>query len=212
VAFLIQAGFEEWAMRTGLAKPAPVRGFRCIRRRAGLWLLPLFLLLTTWLGHGQTVSREYQLKAVFLFHFAQFTEWPTNAFTNRQAPIVIGVLGDDPFGTALEDTVRGETVNHRKLVVEHYSRVEDVKDCHILFLAASESRHLERILDTLKGRPILTVADLESAGSRSVMIRFVQESNKLRLRINRDAVAGAGLTVSSKLLRASEVVSSGREP
>lgn len=176
-------------------------------------LVALVLLLPVSNALSQTApSREYQLKAVFLFHFAQFTQWPTNAFASTNAQIVIGILGSDPFGDALKDIVRGETINGRKIEVEHFDRVEDVKGCHILFLASSESRRPERIVEQLKGSPILTVSDLDSPAGRGVMIRFVEDNNKLRIRINLDAVSEAKLTISSKLLRASEIVSSGRMP
>ncbi|HYG21921.1 MAG TPA: YfiR family protein [Verrucomicrobiae bacterium] len=163
------------------------------------------------LAWAQPVSREYQLKAVFLFNFAQFTHWPTNAFAGTNDPIVIGVLGRNPFGDALGDTVRGETVGGRPLSLEHYSRVEEATNCHILFIAPSESRRTQRAIDVLRQRPVLTVGDEDTAEGRAVMIRFVEQNNKLRIRVNLDAVNDAHLTLSSKLLRAAEIVSSGRQ-
>jgi hypothetical protein len=158
------------------------------------------------------VSREYQLKAVFLFNFAQFTEWPTNAFTNSLSPIVIGVLGIDPFNSTLDETIRGEIVNGRTLVVERYRRIEEIQSCHILFISQSETRRVDQVLETLKGKPILTVGDMEPAFGRNLGIRFVPQNNKLRIRINVDAIAQARLTLSSKLLRAGEIIPSGRAP
>jgi hypothetical protein len=182
------------------------------RRRACSALLLLIAwttALSAFHSHAQ-LSREFQLKAVFLFNFAQFTEWPTNAFTNSQSPVVIGVLGNDPFGTVLEDTIRGETVHGRKLTVTRFQRIEDIGDCHILYIAAPENRRPERVVEALGTKPILTVSDMGTAAGSGVMIRFVQENNRLRIRINLDAVTQSGLTVSSKLLRASEVFTSGR--
>ena len=123
-------------------------------------------------------SREYQVKAVFLFNFAQFVEWPTNAFSQAQTPLVIGVLGEDPFGAYLDDTVRGEKVNNRSLVVERYRRAEEIKTCHVLFISRSEADRLAEILANLKGRNILTVGDAESFAERGGMIRFVTEKNQ----------------------------------
>src|SRR2546430_1625474 len=62
-------------------------------------------------------SAEYQLKAVFLFNFAQFVEWPAQASTEPDAPLVIGVLGQNPFGSYLDELVRGEKVGPHPLVV-----------------------------------------------------------------------------------------------
>jgi hypothetical protein len=179
------------------------------RRRAGFFVFALWLLL---LGLGlnearsQTVSREYPLKAVFLLNFAQFTDWPTNAFDAPDSPFVIGVLGDDPFGDVLDEAVKDEQVAGRKFVVERYARVEDVKNCHILFISQPETRRLDKILDDLKGKPILTVSDIENSDYRGVCVRFITENNKIRLRINTDSLKAANLVMSSKLLRVAEVV------
>src|SRR6266403_2891136 len=77
---------------------------------------------------------EYQTKATFLYHFAEFTEWPAEAFADKDSPIVVGVLSADPFGRSLDQTMRGQSVRGRRLAVERYRRVEDIKKCHILFI------------------------------------------------------------------------------
>jgi hypothetical protein len=82
-------------------------------------------------------SREYQIKAVFLFNFAQFVEWPPAAFRDSNSPLVIGVLGDNPFGTYLDETVRDEKVGNRPLEVQRYQRVDEIKTCHVLFIGPS---------------------------------------------------------------------------
>ena len=146
------------------------------------------------------------MKAVFLFNFAQFVEWPTNSFADLQSPIVIGVLGDDPFGNYLDELVRGEQVNHRPLVIKRYTRVEEIKSCQILFISASERDRLDSVFQKLRGCSILTVGDTEGFASRGGMIRFVVEKNKIRLRINLDSARAANLVLSSKLLRTAEKV------
>lgn len=154
---------------------------------------------------------EYQIKAVFLFNFTQFVEWPTNAFPEGQTPLVVGVLGQDPFGAYLEETVRGEKVHNRPVTVKRYRRVEEIQNCHVLFISRSEADRLGQILGSLKYRQILTVADVEGAARSGVMIRFVIERNKIRLRINLEAAKAANLTISSKLLRQAEIVTTGRD-
>ena len=161
---------------------------------------------------GQTApAKEYQVKAVFLYNFAQFVEWPEAAFPDAQTPLVIGVLGEDPFGGYLEDTVRGEKVNNRPLVIERYRRVEEVRICHILFISRSEADRLEKIFAELKGRNILTVGDFDGFTKSGGMMRFVTEKNKTRLRINLEAAKAARLTISSKLLRPAEIIASGKD-
>ena len=179
---------------------------------SGVWLATLVLLSlgAMNLPAQAAASKEYQVKAVFLFNFSQFVEWPTNAFPEAQTPLVIGVLGEDPFGTYLEETVRGETVNNHPLVIQHYRRAEDIKACHILFISRSEADRLGRILESLKGRNILTVGDIEGFARQGGMIRFVTEKNKIHLRINLEAAKAASLTISSKLLRPAEIVDPGK--
>jgi len=154
---------------------------------------------------------EYQVKAVFLFNFAQFVDWPANVFPETRTPLVIGVLGEDPFGAYLDETVRGEKVNDRSLVVQRYHRVEEIKACHILFISRSEREKLELIFANLKGRNILTVGDAVGFAQRGGMIRFVTEKNRIRLRINLEAAKAAGLTISSKLLRPAAILAPGED-
>lgn len=152
---------------------------------------------------------EYQVKAVFLFNFSQFVTWPAQAFPEAQNPLIIGVLGDDPFGADLDEIVRGETVNGHPLAVRRFRRVEDIDDCHILFINAAEEARLEQILRKLQGRSILTVSDGQDFAKRGVMVRFITDRNRIRLRINLTATEAAGLTLSSKLLRPAEIIRAG---
>jgi hypothetical protein len=151
-------------------------------------------------------SREYQVKAVFLFNFTQFVEWPAAAFPGPNAPLVIGVLGNDPFGPYLDETVRGERVAERPLEVRRYRRVEDIETCHVLFISRSENSHLDQILSSLRDRTILLVGDADDFVQRGGMIRLGAAQRNVRLIINVDAARRANLTISSKLLRAAELV------
>jgi hypothetical protein len=179
---------------------------RTLKHQSTRWLVAsAFLLLSGLKLSAQTpTSPEYQVKAVFLFNFAQFVDWPPKAFPEAQTPLVIGVLGEDPFGTYLDETVRGEKVKDRPLVVQRYRRVGEIKTCHVLFISRSETDRLEQILASVKGRNILTVGDAEDFALRGGMIQLVTEKNKIRMRINLEAVKAAGLTISSKLLRVAE--------
>ncbi len=183
--------------------PPPNRSWSVFTR---IWLV-VALLLTAGILPGRTADLlEYRLKAAFLFNFAQFVKWPARAFPDGQTPMVIGVLGDDPFGADLDEIVRGEQVNNRPLVVERYRRMEDIRTCHVLFISRSEADRAGQILGSLKGRPILTVGDIDSPALRGVMVRFATEKNKIRLKINAETAKAAELTISSKLLRAADIV------
>jgi hypothetical protein len=143
-----------------------------------------------------------QVEAVFLFYFSQFVDWPAGSFTDERAPIVIGVLGDDPFGGALDQAVAGEHVNGRPVVVRRLKSVADTAGCHILYISASEAPRLAQILSALKGRNVLTVSDLDHFVQSGGMIRFELVDEHVRLHINPRAAQDAGLKLSSKLLRA----------
>lgn len=183
--------------------------------RQGWWFALLLLLgglMPPASAQAQTaIAREYQLKAVFLFNFAQFVAWPPAAFAASDSPLVIGVLGEDPFHNALDDTVRGEKVDGHPITVERYRRLDDLRACHVLFVCRSEFGHLDQILARLKGQPVLTVGDVEGFAQRGGMIRFLNESNKVRFRINVEAAKAANLTISSKLLRPADIVTPGKD-
>lgn len=148
---------------------------------------------------------EYQVKAVFLFNFAQFVDWPATAFADAQAPLVIGVLGDDPFGPYLDKLVQSEKVGGRPLLVRRFQRLEDAAACHILFVARGAAP-AERVAAALHGHSVLTVGDMDNFARLGGMVRFVTENGKIRLRINVDAAKEEGLVVSSKLLRWATIV------
>jgi len=143
---------------------------------------------------------EYQVKAAFLFNFAKFVEWPRNAFSDANAPLVIGVLGQDPFGSYLDNTLQGERVANRPVTLERYRSVAEIKRCHVLFISRSESGRLNQIVNSLRYRGILTVTDGD-ANQSGVIIRFVSEGNKIRFHIDSDAAKAANLVISSRLLR-----------
>ncbi len=151
-------------------------------------------------------TREYQIKAAFLLNFATFVSWLPEAFPDSEAPFVIGVLGDDPFGAILDQVVEGERILDREAVVERYADVEEVDGCHILFISSSEGDDLDRIFAVLAGRSILTVGETPGFADQSGVIRFVLVDNRLRFQINPAAAEAAGLTISSKLLQLADIV------
>lgn len=191
----------------------PILGaFRPRRGTAGWSAAALFgLVVCGWsVAAAQTVSREYQLKAVFLYNFTQFTQWPANAFSGTNSPVVIGVLGKDPFGNILDETVRGETMHGRPLVVQRYNHAEDIKECHVLFVSASEG-NLAPVFNGMQNRPVLTVGETDNFVLSGGIIRFAIVDNKIRLRINLDAAKRANLTISSKLLRLADIVTAEKD-
>jgi len=152
------------------------------------------------------VLGEYEVKAAFLFNFAQFVEWPDDAFDDSRSSIVIGILGDDPFGSIIEKTVAGKTVREKKFVIKRFQRVADVERCHILFVSSSEEVRLTDILDAVRSSSVLTVGEMERFAERGGIVNLTKEQNKIRLEINVEAAERAGLKISSKLLKLAKVV------
>jgi YfiR/HmsC-like len=177
------------------------------RRCCALVLVGLFL---TWLRPVEAEPDEYQVKAVFLYNFSHFVAWPARESATPMRPFTICVLGADPFERNLDEAVRGERVAERSLLVRRIREPAEAVDCEILFIARSEGNDLDKVLTAVAHRTVLTVSELEGAAQRGVMIQFVNENNKVRLRINDDSARAAGLIVSSKLLRLADIVSSSR--
>ena len=148
---------------------------------------------------------EYEVKAVFLYNFAKFVEWPSGAFSEG-SPFIIGVLGNDPFGDNLDKTVKSKSIDGRKIAVRHIDRVENAKSCHILFVSRSEKGRLNKIMDQLEKSSTLTVGDTDGFLQRGGMINFFIESKKVRFEINPNAAERAKLRISSKLLSLARVV------
>lgn len=147
-------------------------------------------------------ASEYQVKAAFLYNFAKFVDWPGDAFKSG-GPFVIGVVGDDPFGSDLDDTVSGKSIDDRRIEVKRFKRVSDIQSCHILFVCRSEKSRVDKILDKVSGSRTLTVGDMGQFLQRGGMINFIMEDQKVRFEINADSAQRAGLKISSKLLQLS---------
>jgi hypothetical protein len=142
-----------------------------------------------------------QVQAAFLYKFAQFTTWPSSAFSHGSSPLTIGVLGANPFGRALEDAVRGESAQGRRMIVKYSRRADDLKDCQIVFISRSESNQVDSTIAAFRGMSILTVSDNANFCNRGGMIMFYTEGGRVRFEINSSAARNAGLSISSKLLK-----------
>jgi YfiR/HmsC-like len=171
-------------------------------------LVGLALALAQTASAAESQTEEYDMKAVFLLNFSQFVSWPAGAFSSPQAPLVIGVLGEDPVGEELDDIARGKRVQGHPVTVQHYARVEDVRDCHILFIGSSQEAQIARVMAALKGRNVLTVGDYETFLRDGGVIRLVKLGDQLKMHINLDAAKSSHLDISSKLLRPAYVVTS----
>jgi hypothetical protein len=165
--------------------------------------LALLLASTAW---AAAPFSEYQVKAVYLYNFGQFVEWPADAFATPTTPFVIGIVGKDPFDGMLDNVVRGESLGAHPIEVERYQSADEVKHCNIVFVGRTEAAKLPETIAALRGRSILTVTDVAGGERDGAMIVLVTENNRVRMRINPTAAKASGLQISSKLLRPAEIV------
>ncbi len=156
-------------------------------------------------------AKALKVKAAYLYNFAKFIEWPDQASEDDQAPFVIGVLGEDPFGRILDDTVKGKKIAKRPIEIRRlrWSKQEDrakLERCHILYISESERHRTDHIISVLEERPLLIVSDIHEFAHSGGMIGFVLEKGRIVFEINREALERARLKASSKLLKLARIV------
>lgn len=149
---------------------------------------------------------ESQVKGAFLYNFAKFVEWPSRAFQDANSPIVIGVMGEKQYSDAVETIIKGKTVNGRRLACRRLDTQRDVDGCHIVFIATSERRRTNGVLERLKASPTLTVGETEGFIQSGGVIGFVVEDQKVGFEINAGAAKRKGLKISSQLLKLAKTV------
>jgi uncharacterized protein DUF4154 len=155
---------------------------------------------------ADTSRTEYQLKAAYLLNFLKFVEWPTDGPAAPQGKWVIGFVGDSPVGAELALMAEGKTVEGRGLLVKRLHPKDNPRECDIIFVSASEEKHLAAILMGLQGSSVLTVADFDKFIERGGMIQFVTDGERIRMDVNLGATGRARLKVSSKLLALAQAV------
>jgi YfiR/HmsC-like len=198
----------------------------CRQWRARYWpacaaLVASAALLTSTTVRGRpgapatSASLEYEVKAAFLFRFAQFVEWPADTFKEPSEPFTYCTIGDDPFHGALERTLTGKTIGTRQLRVEHLSgtgagtstSTAKIGECQVLFVGGlADRKHVAETLASTGSLPILTVGEADQFVENGGAIGFCTEDNKIRFEVNLDAAGKAGLKISAKLLALAKTV------
>ena len=144
---------------------------------------------------------EYRIKSGFLFNFAKYVNWPQGTFGSPTNAITIGILGKDPFGEVLDNTVSAKSIDGRPIVLRRFRDAENIKECHVLFVSASEQDRLAAISEYLKRRAVLTVGDFQGFLQAGGQIEFVAEKDQVKFDVNLVAVRSAGLKLDANLLR-----------
>ncbi len=171
----------------------------------------VWLLFAVSTALGQQKPNEYQVKAAYLYNFGRFVEWPAKATTTKTDSFAICILGEDPFGPALDVTLAGEMIGNQKVAARRISSLRDSVDCRILFISSSEANRLNKVIDALDNSAVLTVSDIPQFSQHRGMIQLVLEENRIRFEVNLTATQHAGLTLSSELLKLATAVRRDRD-
>ena len=149
---------------------------------------------------AQNLPTEYAVKAAYLFNFAKYLEWPPEAFASGQAPLTLCVSGRDPFGGALA-AYQGRTVQSRELQVRRSVGLDELRGCHMLFLAQSEEPHVQQFLRAVEHLPVVTVSDIDGFIADGGTIGLVDADRRVQFEINLASAQRAGVRVNPQLLR-----------
>lgn len=185
--------------------PGPRRKRRAIGHQPVRYVVLVVLTcVLSWLGPAAGVvnaapTPEYLIKAAYLYNFALFVGWPADAFSTPDGPLVIGILGSDPFDQALDRTVQNKRINKRSVVVRRLRWNQDLRQCHILFISASEAATAADMA-RLEGLPILVVGETSDFARRGGTINFTLDNNRIRFEVNVDAARRSRLNISATLL------------
>jgi len=150
---------------------------------------------------------EYEVKSALLYNLTKFVEWPAGAFPDAQTPTSLCILGQDPFGSALTKIIAQKTANGRPLLIRRLQRGQPIRNCHVLYISASERKNLLRILESLKGSNVLTIGETDRFARSGGIVQIVLEEKQIRFEINLDAANREGIKISSKLLALARIVS-----
>ncbi len=181
------------------------RPFLVKRRLINAGLVVIFWVCACLQVAAQSPS-EYQLKAAFIYNFLQFVEWPAETLQTPGSPIILEILGDDPFGAEIDKAFQNKTVNGHPVVIQRHKIFDSHRLCHVVFICKSERDRSPQIVENIGNRSIFSIGDFEDFADRGGVVNFLNEEGKLRFEINLAAVKRARLQVSSKLLRLARIV------
>ena len=173
---------------------------------AGLGTSTVLARAASPLHSGATEEREYPVKAAFLLHFIRYTTWPKESFQDDSSPIVVTVVGKDPFGDALENTFRGEEAHGRKIQIARLKEVPAEVAGHVLFCGELSKTEREALLARCDKRPVLLVGETQDFAQQGACINFYLQGKNARFEINPDAAAAAGLEISPAVLKFAKIV------
>lgn len=161
-------------------------------------------------GLAQPVSAEREVQAVFLLNLTRFVRWPEQAFQAEEAPLVIGMLQNDPLAAVVEEGARGESSGKHPIVIRRVGNANDLDGCHVVYFPRQQMEEAVRWLPGLRGKPVLTVSDGDGFLPLGGHVQMFSRGGQLKLRLDADNLKRGELTASSQLLRVAEVIGGDR--
>jgi len=175
-------------------------------------LLAMVVLLPPFAAWGQPV--EYRVKTAYLYNFLLYVTWPKEAFVSADAPLVIGVFGNDPLNGPLDEVARRKKAKGRRIVVRRFKSWDEYEPCHILFLSrAADGRTLAEAIRRTRGAPLLLVGETPGFATRGATVNFYLDADRtVGFEINVDATAQRKLSVDARLLKLARIVRNTPQP
>jgi len=183
-----------------------------------LVLILFIAVITPEARAGSATSSEYQIKAAFLYNFIKFIDWPREKVADHNEPIIVGVIGKSPFGNAFVP-IKDRRIKGRDVVIKQFEtfdelkksgekdkselrrKIEEIRQCHLLFVCSSEKKDLKEIIDLVKDHYVLTVGEMTNFIESGGITNLLVEEKKVGFEINVTAAKRAGLKIRSQLLR-----------
>lgn len=182
------------------------RAMMIMTRRLILVMLLLLGQSSFLRAQDSEAASEYLIKAGYIYNFAKLVEWPATAFPQPDSPIVIGIMGPDPFGPIIDKVLDGKKINGHPFLIKRLKPNADVRECHILFISSALGPHVADTIRLTKDMPVLTISEIPGFADRGGIIHLILEQNKVRFEVNVDAAKEADLNISSRLLVLAKVI------
>ncbi|TVP55805.1 MAG: YfiR family protein [Halomonadaceae bacterium] len=155
---------------------------------------------------GSDQAREFQVKALFLYNFANFVEWPPEAFRGAEAPLRMCLFGAVPFGEFL-DVVNGVNIRDRTLAVIRTTSSEDIRrGCHILFVGIDRQDRLKEFFADVNHLFVLSVGNTQGFAEQGGVINIFRTRDRQQFEINLNRALENGLFISSDLLSLARII------
>ena len=193
-------------MQRTIIEKFSMAAFRFLAATIGWLLLGGFLFGPAAARSGEPALTEYQVKALCLVNFARYTEWPAGAFSDTNAPIIIGIVGESSLQGALQNATRDKKIGGRSVLIRELASEADYDKCQILFVSVSETKRLAQILNRVKEQHVLTVGETEPFLQQGGVINFAIRGGRVRFEIDLNAAHHAGIQISSKVLSLADEV------